>query len=115
MNKKKTMQTFQWNGVFPALLTPFTKNDSIDFKLFEKNLQAQVKAGVDGVIIGGSLGEASTLTNNEKKELLICAKAYLPETVPVIVNIAEQSTKEAILLAQQAEAAGAQGLMLLPR
>lgn len=108
------MQTFQWKGVFPALLTPFTKKDTIDFKLFEKNLHAQADAGVDGIIIGGSLGEASTLTNDEKKELLVSAKALLPENFPVVVNIAEQSTKDAILLAQQAEAAGAQGLMLLP-
>ena len=45
---------FKWQGVFPALLTPFTSNDSLDLKMYEKNLDAQVDAGVAGVIIGGS-------------------------------------------------------------
>lgn len=114
-NTKKTfMAALQWRGVFPALLTPFTEDDKIDFSLFEKNLRCQVEAGVDGVIIGGSLGEASTLTNEEKTELLLFAKDILPSHVPVVVNIAEQATKEAVRLAGVAENAGAGGLMLLP-
>ena len=48
-----------WKGVFPALTTKFKANDSLDFNLFEKNLNAQLNAGVDGVILGGSLGEAA--------------------------------------------------------
>ena len=52
-----------WQGVFPALTTPLTPDDRIDFILFEKNLRAQLTAGVDAVILGGSLGEASTLSN----------------------------------------------------
>jgi len=46
--------SFEWKGVFPALTTKFTSNDELDLPLFEKNLQAQLKAGVDGVILGGS-------------------------------------------------------------
>ena len=59
-----------WEGVYPALLTPFTADDRLDIPLFEKNLQAQLDAGVHGFIIGGSLGEASTLLNEEKIALL---------------------------------------------
>ncbi len=55
-----------WLGVYPALLTPFTKDDRIDLNVFEKNLRAQLQAGVHGVIIGGSLGEASTIAEKEK-------------------------------------------------
>ncbi|MBK8310573.1 MAG: dihydrodipicolinate synthase family protein [Chitinophagaceae bacterium] len=99
---------------FPALLTPFTKDDTIDFDLFKISLQAQIDAGVDGIILGGSLGEASTLTNEEKKELFNCAKQYLPEGFPIIINIAEQTTKTAVALAEDAEKYGADGLMLLP-
>jgi len=112
--KIKIMQAFQWKGVFPALLTPFTKDDTIDFDLFKISLQAQIDAGVDGIILGGSLGEASTLTNEEKKELFNCAKQYLPEGFPIIINIAEQTTKIAVALAGDAEKYGADGLMLLP-
>ena len=59
-----------WNGVYPALTTKFTSGDALDFKLFEKNLKAQLDAGVDGVILGGSLGEASVLSNEEKFDLV---------------------------------------------
>ena len=52
---------FTWKGVFPALTTKFTAADQLDLPLFEKNLNAQLKAGVDGIILGGTLGEASVL------------------------------------------------------
>lgn len=68
------MATPNWIGVYPALLTPFHEDETIDEKLFLKNLQAQIDAGVQGVIIGGSLGEASTLLNEEKIKLLKRAK-----------------------------------------
>jgi dihydrodipicolinate synthase/N-acetylneuraminate lyase len=108
------MSKIQWQGVFPALLTPFTKDDKIDIPLFRKNLKAQLEAGVDGVILGGSLGEASTINYDEKQQLFICARENSPENFPVVINIAEQSTKDAVNLAQKAEAYGADGLMLLP-
>jgi 1-pyrroline-4-hydroxy-2-carboxylate deaminase len=104
----------QWEGVYPALLTPFTADDKLDLPLFEKNLRAQLDAGVHGFIIGGSLGEASTLLSEEKIELLQSALAVCEGRVPVLVNIAEQSTKQAIARAQEAERNGADGLMLLP-
>ena len=53
-----------WTGVYPALTTKFTAEGKLDFTLVEKNLKAQLDAGVEGVIIGGSLGEASTLENS---------------------------------------------------
>ena len=104
----------QWQGVYPALLTPFTKDDKLDLPLFEKNLEAQHKAGVHGVIIGGSLGEASTLQVAEKKELVHVAKACVGHQIPVILNIAEASTADAIAQAKLAATWGANGLMLLP-
>jgi len=105
---------FEWKGVFPALLTPFTKNDELDIPLFEKNLKAQMDAGVHGVIIGGSLGEASTITADEKQRLVKCAVNYAAGKIPVIMNIAESTTKEAIQQAANARTWGASGLMLLP-
>jgi 4-hydroxy-tetrahydrodipicolinate synthase len=103
-----------WLGVYPALLTPFTKDDELDLLLFEKNLQFQLQAGVHGVIIGGSLGEASTITAQEKEAMVRCALAVCAGRVPVVVNVAESVTKEAIRLARQAQSWGANGLMLLP-
>ncbi len=106
--------SFDWKGVFPALNSPFTVNDELDLPLFEKNLAAQLEAGVDGIVIGGSLGEASTLTTAEKGELVKTALAKLEGKIPVILNIAEGSTNEALKQVLFAESWGVQGLMLLP-
>lgn len=106
--------TFKWKGVFPALTTPFTANDELDIPLFEKSLIAQLDAGVDGIVLGGSLGESSTLTTAEKSELVITALQKLDGKIPVILNIAEGSTKEALKQVLFAESWGVQGLMVLP-
>ncbi len=103
-----------WKGVFPALLTPFTKEDKLDLDMFEKNLAVQVEAGIHGIIIGGSLGEASTITDKEKEELVEFSVEYLNEQIPVILNIAESTTSAAIQQAENARKWGADGIMLLP-
>jgi 4-hydroxy-tetrahydrodipicolinate synthase len=103
-----------WNGVYPALTTKFTTDDKLDFKLFEKNLNAQLEAGVDGVILGGTLGEASVLSNDEKFDLVKFTVGKVQGKVPVVMNIAEGSTREAVKLAKEAERCGAGALMMLP-
>ena len=103
-----------WKGVFPALTTKFTAKDELDLKLFEKNLKFQIASGVDGIILGGSLGEASVLTVQEKERLVKFAVEKVAGEMPVILNIAEGSTREALQQAVDARAWGAQGLMLLP-
>lgn len=105
---------FEWKGVFPALLTPFTADDRLDLGMYEKNLAAQVEAGVHGIIIGGSLGEASTITEKEKEELVEFSVEYLNGKIPVIVNIAESTTKDAVRQTANARNWGADGIMLLP-
>jgi dihydrodipicolinate synthase/N-acetylneuraminate lyase len=102
-----------WKGVFPAFTTKFTANDTLDLPLFEKGLQSQLDAGVDGIVLGGSLGEASTLTT-EEKETLVKLAIEIAGPVPVILNIAEGATKEAIKQAALGKSWGAKGLMLLP-
>ncbi len=104
----------QWKGVFPALTTKFTSDDKLDFPLFERNLKAQLDAGVEGVILGGTLGEASVLSNEEKFDLVKFTVEKVAGKVPVVMNIAEGSTREAVKLAAEAEKCGAKGLMMLP-
>ena len=103
-----------WTGVFPALTTKFTVDDRLDLPLFEKNLHAQLDAGVNGVVLGGTLGEASVLTTQEKEELIKFAVEKCAGKVPVVLNIAEGSTKEALQQAAYAKAWGAKGIMILP-
>lgn len=105
---------FDWKGVFPAVTTKFTANDELDFEAFDVNISAQLEAGVDGIILGGSLGEASVLTEDEKFALLKHTLEFVGKKVPVILNIAEQSTRSAINIAKKAYEYGADGLMLLP-
>ncbi len=105
---------FQFKGVMPALTTKFTKADKLDLPLFEKNLHAQIAAGIDGIILGGTLGEASVLSISEKEQLVKFAIEKIQGIIPVILNIAEGSTKEAVHQAHLAKQWGADGLMLLP-
>lgn len=103
-----------WNGVMPALTTKFTEDDTLDLQMFKTNLDAQLDAGVNGIILGGTLGEASTLTPEEKRELTRFAKEVVGDRVPVIMNVAEQTTKGAIKAVEIAEEDGASGIMMLP-
>lgn len=103
-----------WKGVMPAVTTKFTKGDKLDMDMFGVNIKAQLKAGVNGIILGGTLGEASTLTDDEKKTLVVSTVDMVKGKVPVIINIAEQTTKGAIEAANKAEKYGASGLMMLP-
>ena len=108
------MSHIKWQGVFPAMLTPFTEHDEIDFDFLEKNIRAQLDAGVTGLILAGSLGEASTLEQDEKMALLGFTVNVVKGRVPVVLTIAEQATRAAVKLAEAAEASGASGLMVLP-
>ena len=108
------MMNFNWQGVMPALTTQFDAQEQLNLEAFEMNLVAQIEAGVHGIVLGGTLGEASTLTADEKVALLKKAQDVISGRIPVIINIAEQSTDDAIAVAQAAEANGADGLMLLP-
>ncbi|MBT8181426.1 MAG: dihydrodipicolinate synthase family protein [Eudoraea sp.] len=104
----------EWKGVIPAVTTKFTEADTLDLKMFEVNINAQVKAGVSGIILGGTLGEASTLSDDEKKILIETTVGIVDGKIPVIINVAEQSTKGAIKAVNNAEKYGASGLMMLP-
>ncbi|MDP9048945.1 MAG: dihydrodipicolinate synthase family protein [Bacteroidota bacterium] len=103
-----------WKGVFPAVTTKFTDDDEMDFDAFDKNVEAQLEAGVKGIIIGGSLGEASVLTDDEKINLLKHTVQTVDKRAYVILNIAEQTTIAALACAENAFKYGADGLMMLP-
>lgn len=103
-----------WKGVFPALTTPFNENDDLDLSMLEKSVQSQIDAGVHGLILGGTLGEASTLRFEEKEKLVKKTKEITGEAFPVILNIAEGSLHEALNQVKESEKWGVNGYMLLP-
>jgi len=98
----------------PAVTTKFTDDDKLDLDLFSTNILAQLDAGVSAIVLGGTLGEASTLTAEEKNILTKKTIELSAGRIPVVVNVAEQSTKDAIGTARSAEENGASGLMVLP-
>lgn len=104
----------QWKGVMPAITTKFNDQDQLDLELFNKNLGFQLQSDVDAIVLAGSLGEASTLTQDEKNILTKNTVDFVSNKVPVVVNIAEQSTRDAINSVKDAENCGASGLMVLP-
>ncbi len=106
--------TLEWTGVMPAVTTKFTADDQLDLAMFETNIKAQVDAGVTGIVLGGTLGEASTLTDDEKRVLIQETVRIVQDKAHVIINIAEQTTKGAVEAAQKAKQYGANGLMALP-
>ena len=104
----------KWEGVMPAVTTKFTSDGELDFEMFNKNIIAQIEAGVSGIVLGGTLGEASTLKRNEKSALIKNTVDITENKIPVLMNIAEQSTSEAITAVKKAENDGVSGLMILP-
>jgi len=106
--------SIEWKGVMPAVTTQFNANDELDLEMFKVNIQAQLDAGVNGIVLGGTLGEASTLSEQEGRTLTRETVAFVKGKVPVLMNIAEQTTAGAIALAKAAEEDGAKGLMMLP-
>lgn len=103
-----------WKGIYPAVTTKFSDGDNLDLQTFELNINAQLEAGVDGIILGGTLGEASSLREEEKDILVRETVRIVDGKVPVVMNIAEQTTTGAIVAAEKAKANGASGLMMLP-
>lgn len=103
-----------WKGVFPAVTTKFHADGSLDMDLFFKNIDFQLEAGVHGIILGGTLGESSVLSQEEKITLTKETVDYVAGKVPVILNIAEGATKDALFWAAKAKELGASGLMMLP-
>lgn len=103
-----------WNGVIPAITTPFKDNFSIDFPFLVKHSQWMIDQGCTGIVALGSLGEGATLSFEEKCEILISLVTSVGDRVPIIAGISALSTREAVELAQAAEKIGCQGLMVLP-
>lgn len=105
----------KWRGVFSATTTPFNEDLSVDYRALREHVQWQIANGVRGIVPLGSLGEASTLIEEEKRRIIeTCVDAAAESSVPVVAGIAGLRTTEAVDLARAAHAAGCSGLMVLP-
>ena len=77
-----------WKGIYPALTTKFTDDYKLDVDAYLSNIDVQIKSGIHGCVIAGSLGEASTLTQDEKVTLLTATVSHVNGKIPIVMNIA---------------------------
>jgi 4-hydroxy-tetrahydrodipicolinate synthase len=103
-----------WGGVFPAAITHFHDDFSLDLPALERHLNAMLEAGIDGLIMLGTVGENCSLERDEKLELLRATVACVAGRVPVLTGVAEFTTHGACRFAAAAQDAGVDGLMVLP-
>ncbi len=108
------MQKSDFRGIFPALTTRMTPDQEVDLRAVAADVEFQIDAGVDALIMCGSLGEASSLTRDEKLAIAQTAIDAARGCVPVLLTIAEDSTRAGAALATEAEKLGIKGLMVLP-
>jgi 4-hydroxy-tetrahydrodipicolinate synthase len=103
-----------WRGVFTAITTKLDADENVDLDGVRADVEFQIAGGVDAVICCGSLGEASTLTADEKMAIARAAKEAAAGRVPVMLTIAEDSTRAGGRLAERAAELELDGLMVLP-
>jgi 1-pyrroline-4-hydroxy-2-carboxylate deaminase len=108
------MDRQQWSGVLPAITTPFRTDGSVDHAFLKEHAARMIDSGCTGIVALGSLGEANTLSFEEKIAIVRSLRDALDRSVPVVAGIASLSTRESVGLAQAAAEAGADGLMVLP-
>ncbi len=103
-----------WKGVIPAITTNLNADLAVDHAALTVHCRWLVENGCTGIVCCGSLGEAQTLSFDEKIAIVRTCVAAVGKRVPVVLGIASLSTTEAVAMAEAAEAAGAKGLMVLP-
>jgi 4-hydroxy-tetrahydrodipicolinate synthase len=103
-----------WQGVVPAITTPFEPDFSIDAGLLVKQVDALVRSGCAGIVALGSLGEGGSLSFDEKKAVLRLCREALAGRAPLVAGVGALTTAEAVRLAELAAEAGCEGLMVLP-
>jgi len=103
-----------WSGVFPALMTEFKEDESLDLESTARHVESCLAAGCEGLVMLGTLGENSSLRPEEKEQVLSCAVEAAAGRVPVLSGVAEYTTDLGVEHAKRAERAGCAGLMALP-
>jgi len=103
-----------FEGTYTALVTPFTASgDAIDFAALRNLVDAQIKAGVQGVVPCGSTGESATLSHDEHERVIAATVEYAAGRIRVIAGTGSNSTRESVRLTRWAKEHGADGALLI--
>lgn len=103
-----------WTGVLPAITTNFRTSGALDHPAIARHCRWMLETGSRGIVCGGSLGEAATLSFDEKCALMATCVKAVDGRAPVVLGVSALSTAEAVALAKAAAKAGCEGLMVLP-
>jgi 4-hydroxy-tetrahydrodipicolinate synthase len=104
----------RWRGIYPAITTKFHADERFDAQGTARHIDFQIRNGIHGLVTCGSLGEASTLTLEEKLEVTRVALEASAGRVPVLANVSETSTREALRFIERGNALGVDGYMVMP-
>ena len=102
-----------FRGVFTAMITPFTEYNTVDYISLERMVEAQISAGIDGLVPCGTTGESPTLSHEEHDRVIAQTIRYAKGRVPVIAGTGSNATNEAIRLSQHAQDAGVDAVLLV--
>ena len=101
-------------GIIPAVVVPFAADDAIDVDALKANVAHMLDGGIHGLVVNGTMGEAGSLSAEERQLVLDTVLAAAGGRVPVSAGVSAGSTAAACSLAEQARAGGALGVMCLP-
>lgn len=105
------MAIFKGAGV--AIVTPMKNNEDVNYEKLQELIDFQIDNGTDSIIITGTTGEASTLTEEEHIDVIKAAVDFTKGRVPVVAGTGSNCTRTAIHLSQEAERVGADGLLIV--
>ena len=107
------MKNTIFTGAGVAIITPMLPDGSIDYAGLGKNIDDQIENGTDAIIICGTTGESSTMTDEEHRKCIEFAVQHTHNRVPVIAGTGSNDTKYAISLSQEAQEMGCNGLLIV--
>lgn len=105
------MALFKGAGV--AIVTPMKENLEVDYDKLGEIIEDQIKNGTDSIIITGTTGEASTLSEEEHMECIRATVSFVNKRIPVIAGTGSNCTQTAVQLSREAQKAGADGLLVV--
>ncbi len=107
------MNDFLFRGTAPALVTPFTEDDTIDETAFRGLIDRQIEGGVEGLVVLGTTGENPTISHDERRRLVDVALDETDGRVPVVIGTGTNATAESVVFSREAAQAGADGLLVV--